>query len=554
MTIRRRLSLSFLSFLVILGLNLSIYFWISGRRNSSVEDLRKAIARMTLLSTVHGELQDVQKQVALLSEITGTDKSGGARSEDVAAFGRRLQTVDREIAELESLTDPGGLSEMRSFRQASQDLSRSWQSYYENLGVNQPKAIIELTTRGEPASRKVLEELLPHLEQGEKTRMEAARSNFYKVAQFTDRIMVAIFLVSILVVLGVVYRLSSYLTGAVGELQIGALYIGNGILNHRIPVTGHDELADLARAYNEMAESLHQARKELTLANFELEQRHQEVEKQRHRAESLLLNILPRRVADELQAKGSVDPKYFEDVTIIFTDFVGFTNATEKLAAEDLVHMLHDYFTAFDQIVERYYLEKLKTIGDSYMCASGLPLGARSRRTPSHPVDAVMAALEMMEAVAQRDRPDAEVRLAVRIGIHSGPVVAGVVGIQKFAFDIWGDTVNSASRMESSGAASCINISGPTYARVKDFFICESRGKIMTKDKREVEMYFVNGVLPTLMTDQSEIPPPAFVRRYGVYFQKEPPAFPAFLMDAVSREDAKKDLPDSGDLAKTVAI
>lgn len=542
MTIRRRLSLSFLSFLVILGLNLSIYFWISGRRNTSVEDLRKAIARMTLLSTVRGELQDVRKQIALLSEVTGADKAGGAGSEDVAAFGRRLQTVDREIEEIEQLTDPGVLSQVKLFRQAVQELSLSWRTFYENLGVNQPKAIMELAMRGEPASKKVLDELLPQLEQGEKTRMEAARVNFNQVARFTDRIMVVIFLISIVVVLGVVYRLSSYLTAAVGELQIGALYIGNGILNHRIPVTGHDELADVARAYNEMAESLHQARKELTHANFELEQRHHELEKQRSRAESLLLNILPRRVAEELQAKGSVDPKYFEDVTIIFTDFVGFTNATENLAAEDLVHMLHDYFTAFDHIVERYYLEKLKTIGDSYMCASGLPLGARSRRTPSHPVDAVMAALEMLKVVEERDRPDAEVRLAVRIGIHSGPVVAGVVGIQKFAFDIWGDTVNFASRMESSGAASCINISGPTHTRVKDFFACESRGKIMTKDKREVDMYFVNGVQPSLMVDQTEIPPPAFVRRYHVYFQKDPPAFPAFLMSKPA------------DLTKTVGI
>jgi len=542
MTIRRRLSLSFLSFLVILGFNLSIYFWISGRGNTSVEDLRKAIARMTLLSTVRGELQDVRKQIALLSEVTGADKAGGAGSEDVAAFGRRLQTVDQEIEEIEQLTDPGVLSQVKLFRQAVQELSLSWRTFYENLGVNQPKAIMELAMRGEPASKKVLDELLPQLEQGEKTRMEAARVNFNQVARFTDRIMVVIFLISIVVVLGVVYRLSSYLTAAVGELQIGALYIGNGILNHRIPVTGHDELADVARAYNEMAESLHQARKELTHANFELEQRHHELEKQRSRAESLLLNILPRRVAEELQAKGSVDPKYFEDVTIIFTDFVGFTNATENLAAEDLVHMLHDYFTAFDHIVERYYLEKLKTIGDSYMCASGLPLGARSRRTPSHPVDAVMAALEMLKVVEERDRPDAEVRLAVRIGIHSGPVVAGVVGIQKFAFDIWGDTVNFASRMESSGAASCINISGPTHTRVKDFFACESRGKIMTKDKREVDMYFVNGVQPSLMVDQTEIPPPAFVRRYHVYFQKDPPAFPAFLMSKPA------------DLTKTVGI
>lgn len=241
-------------------------------------------------------------------------------------------------------------------------------------------------------------------------------------------------------------------------------------------------------------------------------------------SESLLLNILPGEVADELRAKGLVSPKYFEDVTILFTDFVGFTLSTEKLAAEELVELLHDYFTAFDQIITRYKLEKMKTIGDSYMCISGLP-----NRNPAHPVDMVMAAFEMLEAVRQRQRPDRLAQWKVRIGIHTGPVIAGVVGINKFAFDIWGDTVNYSSRMESSGEANRINLSERTYSRVKDFFACEYRGKVLTKEKRELDMYFANGVLPVLLNGSGHAPPPAFVRRYNVYFQKDPPSFPAFL-------------------------
>jgi class 3 adenylate cyclase len=241
-------------------------------------------------------------------------------------------------------------------------------------------------------------------------------------------------------------------------------------------------------------------------------------------SESLLLNILPGEVADELRAKGLVSPKYFEDVTILFTDFVGFTLSTEKLAAEELVGLLHDYFTAFDQIVARYRLEKMKTIGDSYMCISGLPM-----RNPAHPVDMVMAAFEMLHAVRERARPDRLAQWKVRIGIHTGPVIAGVVGINKFAFDIWGDTVNYSSRMESSGEANRINLSDRTYSRVKDFFACEHRGKVLTKEKRELDMYFANGILPALLIDSDEIPPPGFVRRYNVYFQKNPPAFPTFL-------------------------
>jgi hypothetical protein len=171
--------------------------------------------------------------------------------------------------------------------------------------------------------------------------------------------------------------------------------------------------------------------------------------------------------------------------------------------------LLHDYFTAFDQIVARYRIEKMKTIGDSYMCISGLPT-----RNPAHPVDTVMAAIEMIHAVQEREKLDRGARWKVRIGIHTGPVIAGVVGINKFAFDIWGDTVNYSSRMESSGAANRINLSDRTYSRIKDFFECEHRGKVLTKEKREVDMYFVNGILPSLVNGSVQIPPPAFLRRY----------------------------------------
>ena len=269
------------------------------------------------------------------------------------------------------------------------------------------------------------------------------------------------------------------------------------------------------------------AGEKLKLANQELEKRHQLVEQQKRMSESLLLNILPADVADELRTKGMVSPKYFEDVTILFTDFVGFTLATEKLAAEDLVQLLNDYFTAFDQIVARYGLEKMKTIGDSYMCLSGLPV-----RNPAHPVDTLMAAFEMLQAVKDRERPGSPVQWKVRIGIHTGPVIAGVVGINKFAFDIWGDTVNYSSRMESSGEPNRINLSERTYSRVKDFFLCEYRGKVVTKEKKELDMYFANGILPALAENAAtEVPPAAFSRRYNVYFQKDPPAFPAFLLN-----------------------
>jgi adenylate cyclase len=251
----------------------------------------------------------------------------------------------------------------------------------------------------------------------------------------------------------------------------------------------------------------------------------QEAERQKQVAEGMLRNILPAKIAQELQSAGTVEPMYFEDVTIGFTDFVGFTVATEKLAAEEIVGLLHEYFTAFDRIVSRYGLEKMKTIGDSYMFVSGMP-----DRRPSHPVDAVLAALEMVETVRTMARPIEDIEWQMRVGLHTGPVIAGVVGIHKFAFDVWGDSVNFSSRMESSGAPNRVNLSERTYSRVKDFVRCTPRGRVLTKDGREADMFFAEGVYEKLIDEGVEGIPAAFARRYRIYFQQAVRAFPAFLL------------------------
>jgi class 3 adenylate cyclase/CheY-like chemotaxis protein len=256
----------------------------------------------------------------------------------------------------------------------------------------------------------------------------------------------------------------------------------------------------------------------------ELEQALLEISKARQASEDLLRNILPSVVAEELQEKKSVEPMYFEDVTIIFTDFVGFTRSTENLAAEELVNILHDYFTAMDRITERYGLEKLKTIGDSYMCAGGLPV-----RNPAHPVDAMLAVFDILELVDQMRQSGRGADWSIRIGVHTGPVIAGVVGVRKFAFDIWGESVNVASRMESSGVPNRINVSERTYSRIKDFFACEHRGKVRTKDGHELDMYTPVGVQPKLLADGGD-PPPAFARRYRTYFRRELSQFPRSLV------------------------
>jgi len=214
------------------------------------------------------------------------------------------------------------------------------------------------------------------------------------------------------------------------------------------------------------------------------------ISKEKRRSDELLLNILPSEVAEELKNKGNADAKQFDEVTVMFTDFKSFTTIAEKLSAKELVAEIDYCFKGFDNIIHKYNIEKIKTIGDSYMAASGLPVVNKT-----HAKDMVSAALEIvqfMEAHKQQRIKEGKPVFEIRIGINSGHVIAGIVGLKKFAYDIWGDTVNLASRMESSGEPGKVNISGSTYELVKNDFICTYRGKIQAKNKGEVDMYFVN--------------------------------------------------------------
>ena len=218
------------------------------------------------------------------------------------------------------------------------------------------------------------------------------------------------------------------------------------------------------------------------------------IEKEKERSDELLLNILPHETAEELKKNGKATPKYYENVSVLFTDFQGFTKIAEQLTPQDLVEELNECFSAFDMIITKYKLEKIKTIGDSYMCASGIPTNQ-----PNNALEMVKAALEVRDYMAAHriERINAGHKSwELRIGIHSGPVVSGVVGKNKFAYDIWGDTVNTASRMETSGVAGEVNISGATYEQVKDYFVCKHRGKVKAKNKGEVDMYLVEGYKP----------------------------------------------------------
>ena len=210
------------------------------------------------------------------------------------------------------------------------------------------------------------------------------------------------------------------------------------------------------------------------------------IAKEKARSEELLLNILPEETAEELKTSGHAVPRSYEMVSVLFTDFKGFTRISEKLTPEELVAEIDVCFKKFDQIAEKYGIEKIKTIGDAYMAAGGLPVA-----NTTNAEDVINAALEIRDFMLGYKQRKGDNGFEIRIGVHTGPVVAGIVGIKKFAYDIWGDTVNTASRMESSGAPGKVNVSGYTHELVKDKFTFEHRGKIAAKNKGEIDMYFV---------------------------------------------------------------
>jgi class 3 adenylate cyclase len=213
------------------------------------------------------------------------------------------------------------------------------------------------------------------------------------------------------------------------------------------------------------------------------------LDRQNAEIENLILNILPEEVAHELQKNGNATPRYYESASVLFTDFKSFSKHADALSPQEVVTELNECFVAFDEIIIKYNLEKIKTIGDSYMCAGGIPT-----EDDNHYINIIKASLEIRDYMEERNRMREEAGLPawdIRIGVNTGPIVAGVVGRKKYAYDIWGGTVNVASRMESNGEPGKVNISAATYEFIKHRYACTHRGKIMAKNVGEVDMYFV---------------------------------------------------------------
>lgn len=238
---------------------------------------------------------------------------------------------------------------------------------------------------------------------------------------------------------------------------------------------------------------------ELRRRLVELDQAQKDAAMERERSELLLASVLPRPVADELKSSGKVAPRYFPATSILFADMRDFTSLAEQVEPAALIGLLDQYFTAFDEICARHQLERIKTMGDAYLAIAGVPLAS-----PSHAIDACLAALEIQATVARMKTQREKARLPalnVRIGVHSGPVIAGLVGKRRFSYDIWGDAVNTAALMEANGEPGRVNVSDSVAGHVSALFVLEPRGSVQAKHKGSLGMHFLNGLAPGLARD-----------------------------------------------------
>ncbi len=264
--------------------------------------------------------------------------------------------------------------------------------------------------------------------------------------------------------------------------SVGVLYLEN---NLAVGAFTRDRVDLLTLLSGQIAVSIDNAMLYEQLEQ-KVEERTAELAREKQKSEDLLHNILPVETAQELKQKGFAEARHYERVTVLFTDFKGFTELSAKLPPAQLVHEIDACFKAFDHIVERYGIEKIKTIGDAYMAAGGLPVP-----NSTHAEDVIRAALEIRDFMRDRNARGEGAGLDIRIGVHTGPVVAGIVGVRKFQYDIWGDTVNTASRMESSGEPGKVNVSQATRDLTRELFRFESRGDREAKGKGRMPMYFV---------------------------------------------------------------
>lgn len=303
-------------------------------------------------------------------------------------------------------------------------------------------------------------------------------------------------LLALVIAIALGIRTAHWITRPLLRMSQASAEIAQGNLDQQIETSPIVEIDILSNSFNQMTRqlkdsfaALHQSEEDLRLANEELENRVErrtaQLRQEKERSEQLLLNILPFEIAERLKKTNESPAEHFEEATILFADIVGFTSLSARMEPMQLVDGLNQIFSAFDQLTEKYHLEKIKTIGDAYMVVGGLPVSR-----PDHATAIANMALDMLAYMETLDSIFGE-SLEIRIGINTGPVIAGVIGIKKFIYDLWGDAVNVASRMESHGKPGYIQVTEATYSHLKDDYVLESRGKIAVKGRGEMTTYWL---------------------------------------------------------------
>ncbi len=317
-------------------------------------------------------------------------------------------------------------------------------------------------------------------------RHDAARIH-QEIRAFILRIAGLVLIISIFVTGGTMIVLEQFVITPILNLRQDLIKAGNAIsLNQPPPIfyaasiERRDELGDVITTFMQMFNQIYDAVTERKRAEFGLRQ-------EKEKSESLLLNILPKPIAEQLKKTPGCIADRFEKATILFADITDFTGLASQISPTELVQLLNEIFSMFDQLVDRYGLEKIKTIGDAYMIVGGIP-----KYRPDHAIAIAEIALEMQQKIHQFHRHDNQL-INIRIGINTGPVVAGVIGLKKFTYDLWGDAVNVASRMESQGEIGKIQVSQATYLLLKDQYKFKKRGRIKVKGKGEMETYWLLG-------------------------------------------------------------
>ena len=295
-------------------------------------------------------------------------------------------------------------------------------------------------------------------------------------------------LFAIVAILSMPVSMSAYLAWNFARINKGLKHqlIENKLLSDKTIQQEREKQQMLESRKEELEKEVALRTGEVVAQKEEIEKQHEELKKEKKKSDDLLLNILPEEVAEELKDSGKTEAKFFDHVTVLFTDFVDFTKAGERMTPKELVDELHACFKAFDEIISRFNIEKIKTIGDAYLAVCGLPLEDKD-----HAAKIIYAALQIRDFMTDRKTKMGDKTFDIRIGVHSGSVVAGIVGVKKFAYDIWGDTVNTAARMEQNSTVGRINISQATYDLIKDKFECTYRGEITAKNKGALQMYYI---------------------------------------------------------------